>query len=121
MSYNCEDCRHFFNGYCKHRKIRVERSDSCRYHEFPLEVKLPPDGRYRLAAVSAKKHVTFFIKRKRGSTDPELRELRKRLDLPKGYHLQRSQSDGSVYIKNVITKQIVRTISGEEIVRILNT
>jgi hypothetical protein len=120
MSYNCEGCRHYFNDYCKRRKIRVESCDSCRYHELPREIKLPPDGRYRLAAVTAKKHVTFFIKSKHGSTDPELKELRKRLDLPRGFRLQRSQSDRSVYIKNAITKEIVRTISAEEVVRILN-
>lgn len=120
MSYNCEGCRHYFNGYCKRRKIRVESIDSCTYHEPPYEVKLTPDGRYSLAAVAAKKHVNYFIKSKRGSTDPELKELRKRLGLPRGFHLQKSRSNGSVYVKNAITKEIVRTISAEEVVRILN-
>lgn len=120
MSDNCEGCRHYLNGYCERRKIRVEGSDGCKYYEFPFEVKLPPDGRFRLAAVAAKKHVTVFIKSKRGSTDPELKELRKRLDLPRGFRLQRSLSDRSVYVKNAITKEIVRYISAEEIVRILN-
>jgi len=120
VSYNCEGCRYYFKDYCKRRKIRVESSDSCKYHEPPYEIKLPPDGRYRLAAVAAKKHITCFIKSKRGSTDPELKELRKRLNLPRGFRLQRSQSDRSVYVKNAITKEIVRTISAEEVVRILN-
>ncbi len=120
VSYNCEGCRHYSNDYCKRRKIRVERSDSCTYYEPTYEIKLPPDGRYRLAAVGAKKHVTFFKKSKRGSTNPELKELRKRLNLPRGFRLQRSKSDGSVYVKNAITKEIVRKISAIEIVRILN-
>ncbi len=90
------------------------------------EIKLPPNGRYRFAAVAAGKHVTPYIKSKRGSTDPELKELRKRLNLPRGFRLQRSQSSilsplsRSVYVKNAITKEIVRTISAEEVVRILN-
>jgi len=120
VSYNCEGCRHYFNDYCKRRKIRVESSDSCTYHEPPYEVKLPPDGRYGLAAVAAKKHVNYFVKSKRGSNDPELKELRKRLNLPRGFRLQRYQSDGSVCVKNANTKEIVRKISAEEIVRILN-
>ena len=44
-----------------------------RYHEFTLEIKLPPDGRYRIAAVTAKEHVNYFVKSKRGPTDPELK------------------------------------------------
>lgn len=120
VSYNCGGCRHYFNNYCKRRKIRVESTDVCKYYESTYEIKLPPDGRYRLAAVAAKKHVTPFIKSKRGSTDPELKELRKRLNLPRGFRLQRSQSDRSVYVKNAITKEIVRTISAEEVVRMLN-
>jgi len=100
--------------------MKVEGSSSCKYYEFPFEVKLPPEGRYRVAAVSAKKHVTIFVKSKRGSTDPELKELRKRLNIPKGFWLQRSQSDRSVYVKNAITKEIVRRISAEEVFRILN-
>jgi hypothetical protein len=120
VSYNCGGCRHHFNGYCKCRKIRVEIGDSCTYYEPPYEVKLPPDGRRRFAAVVAKKHVNYFIKSKRGSTDPELKELRKRLNLPRGFRLQKSRSNGSVYVKNAITKKIVRTISAEEVIRILN-
>ncbi len=89
------------------------------------EIKLPPDGRLRLAAVAAKKHITLFTKSKRGSTDPNLKELRKRLNLPTGFRLQKSQSKhislyGLVYVKNAITNETVRTIPAEEVARILN-
>lgn len=89
------------------------------------EIPLPPDGRLRLAAVAAKKHVTIYTKSKRGLTDPKLKELRKRLSLSSGFLLQKSQSGyaplyGTVYVKNAITKEIVRVISAEEVMRILN-
>lgn len=64
----------------------------------------------RLVGVAAKKHVTVFTKSTRGPTDPKLKELRKRLNLPKGFRLQMSRSNGSVYVKNASTKEIVKTI-----------
>lgn len=103
VSYNCISCKKYFNGYCELHRIRVGSDDCCKYYEYSIEIKLPPDGRHRVTAVAAKKHVTIFTKRKRGPTDPELKELRRRLersgDLPFGSRLRRSKSDGSVYVR----------------------
>jgi hypothetical protein len=124
MRYNCGGCRHYSNGYCRHRKIKVEADEGCDYFELPYEIPLPPDGRKRLTAVSAKKHVTLFTKNKRGATDPELKELRKKLNLPPGFRLEKSGSHyepliGSVHIKNAVTNEIIRTLSAEEVIKIL--
>jgi hypothetical protein len=121
VHYNCESCRYYFDGYCKRRRIRSESSGFCTYYEPTYELKLTPDGKYGLGAVSAKKHVTYFAKRKRGSTDPVLKQLRKKLNLPRGFHLQKSKSDGSIYVKNATTKERVRTISAKEVVWLLSS
>ena len=125
MKYKCEDCKHYNNGFCKNRRTYVQNDDNCKYFALPLQVPITPNGKQLLAAVAAGKHVTCFIKDKRGPTCNKLKELRKKLNLPPGYRLIESRSNdnflrGSVYIKDAKTGVIVRTLSAEDVMRILN-
>jgi len=125
MSLHCINCKHYRDGHCRYRNIDVDDNDSCHYFELPKEIPLPPRGERRLAAVAAKKHVTLFVKSKRGSTDPLLKELRKNLRLSPGYRLVRSRATpgsslyGAVHIKEARSGQIIRTLYPEDIRRIM--
>jgi len=94
-----------------------------RREKLTKEIPLPPEGEYRLAAVGAKKHLTIFLKRRRGPTDPLLKELRSRLNLPKGFHLVKSRGKwvlyGAVHIKDAKSGRIIRTLYPDDIERIL--
>lgn len=122
----CAYCRHYMNGYCRYRKINVEEDESCRYFEPPKEIPLTPKGDQRLAAVIAKKHMTVFIKGKRGSTDPILKELRRKLKLPPGYRLVKSKAKlgsplyGAVHIKEAASGRIIKTLYPHDIKKIIN-
>ena len=87
------------------------------------EIPLPPDGEYRVGIVAARKHVTIFVKKKRGSTDSLLKELRSKLNLPKGFHLVKSRGKwglyGAVHIKDAKSGRIIRTLYRDDIERIL--
>jgi hypothetical protein len=125
MSFNCIDCKHFRERYCKYHRKYVDEYDTCPYLESPKEIPLPPGGGYRLAAVAAKKHVCVFEKGKRGPTDPLLRGLRSVLNLPLGSYLKRSGArpgsplHGAIHIKDAKSGRIVRTLRSDEIERIL--
>jgi hypothetical protein len=87
------------------------------------EIPLPPDGEYRVGIVAARKHATIFVKKKRGPTDSLLKELRSRLNLPKGFHLVKSRGKwglyGAVHIKDAKSGRIIRTLYRDDIERIL--
>ena len=87
------------------------------------EIPLPPDGEYRVSIVAAKKHATIFVKKERGPTDPQLKELRSRLNLPKGFQLVKSRGKyalcGAVHIKDANSGRIIRTLYPDDIKRIL--
>ena len=125
MRRYCVNCKHYRDGYCRLRGKYVNEYDVCHYHEFPKELPLTPDGELRLAADAAKKHLTPFIKRKRGPTDPRLKRLREILRLPLGYRLIKSRATpgsplhGAVYIKDVNSGQIIRILYREDIQRLL--
>jgi len=122
----CGYCIYYIDGYCKYHKRYISNNEvDCRYFQPCKELPLLPGGQ-RLAAVAAGKHITLFVKRKRGPTDPTLTILRQALRLPPGYRLLKSKASpgsllfGAIHIKEPRSGRIIKTLLPEDIKKIID-